>query len=274
LNVLLGAVVIAVVTGAAVTAMLLVRRRAPDGSYFADGDRAAGVFGVLATGFSVLLGFVVFLSFTSYDTARAGAETESLIVAQQVETAQFFDPATAAELTTELVCYARSVAGIQWERMEDGSIGDSLNPWAVEMYRTIKGVTPGSDTEQSAYDRWMDQTSAREQARNDRVHGAVGVIPMTLWLVLFFTALLIFAFVLFFADSGEGPVVQAMLMGTVVAVIVAMLLLLFALDRPFHDGIGGLQPVAMERTLDVIDEQLAVAGIPDVTACDAVGNPR
>jgi len=80
--------------------------------------------------------------------------------------------------------------------------------------------------------------------------------------------------VLFFADSGEGPVVQGMLMGTVVAVIVAMLLLLYALDHPFHDGIGGLQPVAMERTVDIIDEQLAVAGIPDVTACDAVGNPR
>ena len=75
--------------------MLLVRRRAPDGSYFNDGDRAAGVFGVLATGFAVLLGFVVFLAFTSYDAARAGAEDEALIVAQQVETAQLL-PADGA----------------------------------------------------------------------------------------------------------------------------------------------------------------------------------
>ena len=73
-------------TAVAVGAMLLVRRGAPDGGYFDDGDRAAGVFGVLATGFSVLLGFVVFLAFTSYDQSRAGAETEALIVAQQVET--------------------------------------------------------------------------------------------------------------------------------------------------------------------------------------------
>jgi len=35
----------------------------PRRSYFEDGDRAAGVFGVLATGFAVLLGFVVFLAF-------------------------------------------------------------------------------------------------------------------------------------------------------------------------------------------------------------------
>jgi hypothetical protein len=44
---------------------------------------------VLATGFSVLLGFIVFLAFTSYDSSRAGAEAEATIVAQQVQTAQF-----------------------------------------------------------------------------------------------------------------------------------------------------------------------------------------
>jgi hypothetical protein len=46
------------------------------------------VFGVLATGFSVLLGFIIFLGFTSYDASRSGAEEEATIVAQQVQTAQ------------------------------------------------------------------------------------------------------------------------------------------------------------------------------------------
>jgi hypothetical protein len=75
--------IVVAATGIAITAMLWVRRTAPDGSYFNDGDRAAGVFGVLATGFAVLLGFVVFLAFTSYDTARTGAESEARIVANK-----------------------------------------------------------------------------------------------------------------------------------------------------------------------------------------------
>jgi hypothetical protein len=45
-------------TSLTVAAMLFVRRRAPGGSYFQDGDRASGVSGVLAAGFSVLLGFI------------------------------------------------------------------------------------------------------------------------------------------------------------------------------------------------------------------------
>ena len=79
-----GLIVVGVAAALAITAMLLVRRRAPAGSYFEDGDRAAGVFGVLATGFAVLLGFVVFLAFESYDTSRSGAETEAQIVSAAV----------------------------------------------------------------------------------------------------------------------------------------------------------------------------------------------
>jgi hypothetical protein len=272
LNVAIGALLILGITALAVTAMLLVRRHAPEGSFFADGDRAAGVFGVLATGYAVLLGFIVFLAFTSYDAARSGAETEALIVAQQVETAQFFPPPVAADLTADLSCYARSVAGVQWQRMEDGTIGESLNPWATRMFDSIRAFEPSTASEQSAYDRWLDQTADRQQARNARIHGAVGVIPTLLWWVLYFTAALIFVYMLFFADSGERAVVQALLMGTVSAVIVAMLLLLSSLDHPFHDGVGGLQPVAMQRTITIIDEELAGAELTITVPCDLAGN--
>jgi hypothetical protein len=61
-------------------------------------------------------------------------------------------------------------------------------------------------------------------------------------------------------------------MGTVIAVITAMLLLLYALDNPFHKGIGGLRPVAMQRTLQIIDEKLAIAGNHHTAPCDARGN--
>jgi len=108
--VLAAGVVIGAVT-IAVAIMLLVRRRAPAGSHFNDGDRAAGVFGVLATGFSVLLGFIIFLAFSAYDDSRAGAEDEATTVAQMVQTAQFLPPDVSAQLTGQLICYGRSVAG-------------------------------------------------------------------------------------------------------------------------------------------------------------------
>ena len=274
MNVVLAAVIVLAVTALTITAMLLVRRRAPEGSYFRDGDRASGVFGVLATGFSVLLGFIIFLSFTSYDQSRAGAEEEAALVAQQVQTAQFLPHDTAAELSGELICYARSVAGTEWDALNAGTLGNSINPWGAELYKTISTVSPQTPVQQSAYDRWMDQTTQREQARLDRVHGAEGIIPTPLWLVLGAISIVIFVYMLFFADRAEGALTQSVLMGSVTVVITLLLLLLVFFDHPHGSGVGRLQPTAMERTIGLIDAQLEVAGLDVTPPCDEHGNRR
>lgn len=272
MNVVAGLVVTLIAVAISVTAMLLVRRIAPEGSFFTDGDRASGVFGVLATGFSLLLGFVIFLAFQSYDESRAGAETEAIIVTQQVQTAQFL-PNVSSDLTGELVCYARWVVGPEWDALGKGTLGDQINPWGAAMFRTISTVEPDSSVEEAAYDRWMSQTSDREQARLARIHGAEGVIPLPLWLALFMLSAVVFGYLLFFADPAEGAITQGMLMGSVTAVMSLLLLLLLFFHHPYGDGLGRLHPTAMERTLRLTTIELDAVGIKLTPPCDRHGNP-
>ena len=273
MNIVWAALIVVAATALAVAVMLVVRRRAPEGSYFADSDRAAGIFGVLATGFSVLLGFLIFLGFESYDASRTGAEAEALTVAQQIQTAQLLPVEVRADLTGELVCYARQVINTEWDRMQDGTLGEDINPWGVAMFATLQGIELGSPVEEAGYGKWLDQTSDRELARQDRIHGASGVMPTPLWIALFFISAIVLVFVCGFADTGERAWVQAMYMGSVVSVIVTMLLLLQFLDDPFHTGLGGLQPEAMERTQLLIEQQLAAIGSDVVIPCDEAGVP-
>jgi hypothetical protein len=257
----------------AISAMLLVRRRAPEGSYFADGDRASGVFGLLAGGFAIFAGFIIFLAFTSYDQSRSGGESEALTVVQQFETAEFLPPAVQDRLTGELVCYGRSVVHQEWPQMEDGRGGDTINPWAVSLFRTLKLANPTTASEGSAYDKWLDQTSDREEARRDRLHGAEGITPSSIWLVLFLIAGVLFGYMLFFADSGEGAGSQAMLMGSATTVVALTLMAINSLDSPYRQGLGQIKPVAMERSLRILDSARAVLNERAPLPCDARGAP-
>src|SRR3954449_4023882 len=271
MNVFVAGVVVVAAAALAIGALLAVRRRAPDGSYFNDGDRASGFFGVIATGFAVLLGLVVVLAFTSYDEARTGAVTEALTVAQQYEVAQLLPPATGRRLAAELICYGRSVVHQEWPRMQDGTQTDAMNPWGVALFRSLRVIEPRTASEQAAYSKWLDQRLDREAARGTRIHAASSVIPTPLWLVLYVTALLIVGFMLFFADSGERVVVQATLIGTVVAVMVSTLLLIRFLANPYRDGVGSLKPVAMEGTLQLLDQERRIVGDTTPVPCDARG---
>jgi Protein of unknown function (DUF4239) len=254
-----------------ITAMLLVRRGAPEGSRFQDGDRASGVFGVLATGFALLLGFVIFLAFAKYDDTRAGAEAEALVLAQQFQTAQLMPVDARTEFSGALVCYGRSVVHQEWPVMQSGTTPDSINPWGVSLFQTLQTVQPNLASEQSAYDAWLSQTSTREEARRDRIHAAEGIVPLPVWIVLFFSAVLILGYLLFFADSGESAVVQAMMAGSVTAVMVATLLVLASLNSPFTPGVGGLRPAAMERSLAIMDDARTALNIQDQLPCDENG---
>ena len=156
-NVVVGALVVVAVTAVAVAVMLLMRRSAPEGSYFTDGDRASGVFGVLATGFSVLLGFIIFLAFTSYDQSRTGAETEALTSCSRSRTRAVPPGAGRGELAGELVCYGRSVVNDEWQRMRT----------ARSAMRSTRGASSSSETLERRAGHGERAVRLRQVARPD-----------------------------------------------------------------------------------------------------------
>ena len=103
------------------------------------------------------------------------------------------------------MCYARSVAGIQWQRMEDEHARRRPEPVGRRDVLHTAHHRARAQRRAGAYEAWLTQNGARIEARNDRIHGAEGVIPIPLWLVMFFGAGIIVLFMLFFVDRNEGP---------------------------------------------------------------------
>ena len=158
--------------------------------------------------------------------------------------------------------------------MQSGTLGNLRNPWSLAMLRTLRTTEPRSASEQTAYAKWFDQRSDRENGRADRIHGAEGVIPLPVWIVLLIASGVIFVYMLFFADSAERAIVQATMMGGVAVVITSTLLLLVFLDHPYESGAGGLRPVAMERALAQIGQERAFAREKIIVPCDSKGTAK
>ena len=251
---ILWAVVIVIGTAATAVAVACscscgVARRT--GSYFNDGDRAAGVFGVLATGFSVLLGFIVFLAFANYDVSRTRrrdrGDRRRAAVPDGGAASRRGDGRALGRADLLRAVGRRAGMAAAWRRV----------PRAT---RSTPGASCSSGRSRRSIPRRLRNspptTSGSSRPRRGRPRATTGstvpkgVIPSPLWIVLFFIAVVILVFMLFFADSGERPQVQGLLIGSVVAVMVATLLVIKSLDMPFHDGLGSIQPVAMERTLE------------------------
>ena len=84
-------------------------------------------------------------------------------------------------------------------------------------------------------------------------------------------AAVVFGFMMFFADPAERWYVQAVQIGTVAVVITTTLFIIRVLDSPFETGGGALRPIAMERTLDILDQTRKVVGMTGPLPCDKNG---
>jgi len=83
----------------------------------------------------------------------------------------------------------------------------------------------------------------------------------------------VFLYMLFFADSGERAVSQAMLMGAAAAIVTATLLAIAALNNPYRPGPGSIRPVAMERSLGQLDDVREVLQDRTPPPCNSEGAP-
>jgi hypothetical protein len=161
MNPLVAIAIIVFAVSLAIALMLVVRRfAAPRGGFFTDSDRAAGVFGVAGTGFAVLLAFVIFLSFSSYDRARENASVEAVAVSQLFRTARLFSPDKRRALHGELICYARAVVHDAWRTMRDGRESPVVGRWLARIEHTIDWIQLRSDKQRVAYDHWFQQAAS------------------------------------------------------------------------------------------------------------------
>lgn len=247
------ALVLVVADALAIAAMMLVRRRAPAGSYFKDTSEAAGVFAAAGTTFAVLVAFTFLLAFESYDDARNSSEEEAIAVVTLFHTAEFFRPAERDALQRDLVCYGRAVVYREWPEMRENRRSAVVDGWVSRLERSFQRVNGDTETVGAAIQNWFNQNDTRQTARRKRLAEAAPFVPSTVWFFLILGGLLEIGFVLFFADNTERVAAQAMLVSAVTVFVMASLIMIHVLDSPYTGQSGSVEPVAMKQSVRSIE---------------------
>ena len=272
---LLALAIIAIAATVAITLMLAIRRfAAPAGGFFTDPDRAAGVFGVTGTGFAVLLAFVIFLAFSSYDRARDKASVEAVAISQLFRTANLFSQDARRQLHGELICYARAVIHDEWRTMRDERESRLVDGWLAQIERTVDGMQLHGDSQRLGFDHWFDQSAERREGRRGRLAEAAPLVPSLVWLALFLGGGLMIVYMCLYADPREPAFVQALMIGAVTTMVVAGMLVVRFLDRPYTDASGSIKPTAMTTTLRQMERRDTASASGAARHCDESGQSR
>jgi hypothetical protein len=270
----LAVLILAGAEATAVGLMLAMRRRSPIGSFFKDTAEAAGVFAVVGTAFAVLLAFVFFLAFQSYDGARNDARDEADATTSMFRTAELFPAPFGHRLEGDLICYGRAVVNLEWPAMRDEHSNPVVQDWVETIERTANRAPIRGDKQAASLAHWFDLTEARQAGRRGRLGEASPVVPSLVWLVLILGGVVVIAYTCLFADPAERHLSQSLMMLAVSTMVTSSLLVIYFLDHPYENQSGSIRPSAMRTALRVIGAERAQAGQPVVLPCDPRGRPR
>jgi hypothetical protein len=239
--------------------MLLVRRRAPEGTYFKDPIPAAAVYTVVGTAYMVIVAFVFFVAFESYGGAKSDAEEEATATLAMFHAALPFSSTVRAQLQGQVVCYAREVIADEWRAMRDGETSPVVDARVTALEESAARIPLEGEKQLAAYDHWFALNEERRKGRQGRIAQASGLVPPVLWLILIVGAVVVIAAVGLFADPREARFPQAALIAAIAVIVASGLLLVGFLDRPYEDKSGSIKPTAMTRTLAQMQREQQVA---------------
>ena len=230
--------------------MLVVRRGAPEGSYFkADALPAAAVYTVVGTAYMVIVAFVFFVAFESYGGAKSDAEGEATATLAMYHGALPFSPTARADLQAQVICYAQEVIADEWPSMREGKTSPEVDARVRALEGTAFAIALEGDKQHAAYANWFALNEERRRGRQGRIAQASGLVPPVLWLILIVGAVVVVAFVGFFADRRETRVTQVAMIVAVAVIVTSGLLLVRFLDRPYENKSGSIKPTAMTSAL-------------------------
>src|SRR5215467_10269371 len=186
-------------TTCAVLAMLVIRRLAPPGGYLSGMESADGIFSAAGAGLAVVLAFVIFTVFSSYENGRNAAGQEAVAAQQMYQTAGFF-PDKADELRGEVICYSRSVIHDDWPAMQHNQESPVTQHWIDQLITTIQAAQVRGNGQGAALEHWLQLSEDRQEARRTRIAEGQSFVPEFVWLVLVVMTLTVVLFQCLFAD--------------------------------------------------------------------------
>jgi hypothetical protein len=262
---------VAIVVGAAALAVLLLvlLRRNVSGPLLMEPTRGTPMTTVVGTAFAVMLAFITFAAFQTYNGAKSGAQSEAVALLEMSRTAQFFPVQQRDTLRGELACYGRSVVSEEWPAMRNGHRSALVDRW-VAAYRDLWGrLDLRSVREQLGFEELLTEARNRTEGRRDRLSQITPAVPAPLWLALALGGLVAVALQLGMADRRERLAVHGTMIAGVAAIVTAGLLLVNFLDHPYQRHTGGIQPTEMRASLVMMGELTPAVRPP----CGADGQP-
>jgi hypothetical protein len=218
---------------------------------------------------ALVLAFVLFQTFSSYEDASDAANDEASAVSTEAVAAALLPSPTGPNLVALLRCYARAVAGPGWASLEATRHTSSISGDADARVAAAVAEAQQAGTDETLVAEVVAAERGRAAARRVRLAEAAPSVPAIVTALLIGCVAITVASTAAFASRRIRPSLRWTLLGVTTLVFTASMLVILDLDSPFG-GVARINPTAMRA----VEEQIGTTSFGAYPPCDPSGARR
>jgi hypothetical protein len=222
--------VIVIPTVAAMFGPILIRRRVGLQRLSTNNEIAGFKFATVGVIYAVLLAFAVIVVWERF----SDAETAVIQEAGAAATLYRLSAAPASDTRTTRVAlgnYLRLSIDRDWPRMAKEQESSDVTQALSALYTATSQLAESGAVPAPILVEMFSQLDSITQARRNRLHLAIGIVPESLWAVLFLGAVITVGFTFFFGT--ENLAAQVAMTGCLSLIVFMGLFVIVSIDHPF-----------------------------------------
>jgi hypothetical protein len=212
-------------------ALKLVRRRFSEDVLRENHEVGGIIFNSFGLIYAVLVAFVVFVTWSEYDTSERNIELEASELADLYNLAKAYPWSTQSKIKEAISEYTNSVIYDEWPLMATGKVSEKTLTAYHRIWDTFTLMDLSNVTNMPIYQESLAHINHLGEKRRSRIFDSRDDIPGIIWGVLLFGSIMIIIFTYFFRTK---QLAAQFLMTTALAIFNTLILyMIYCLDHPF-----------------------------------------
>ncbi len=187
---------------------------------------------VLGTTYAVILGFMLYTSWTNFGTAELNVDLEANALRNIYRLAEGLPSEQRAQMEALTRSYADAVIDRDWPAMARGELPEDTHEINEQMWRTLMSVKAASSSEITAEDHALSELSTLTSHRRTRLLQSVTQLPTIFWGVLMVGGILTVISVSMFGSAN--PRLHMLQVFSLTLLVTLVMLAISDVNRPFQ----------------------------------------
>lgn len=231
------------------TGLRLVRKKFGADTLRENHEVGGLIFNAFGLIYAVLVAFVVFATWTEYDTSKKNTDLEAIEMTDLYRNSKAFPDTMRENIKQSLIQYINDVKNDEWPLLANGN----PSPKAIESYKKVwdnyTTIDPGKISNVYVYQESLRHLNNFAECRRVRLFDSSNNIPGIIWAALLFGGVMTVIYTYFFSTKRFAP--QFMMTAALTILNTLILYMIYILDNPFA-GYIKIDTTPFEVTLQII----------------------